>query len=127
MKTFQCGDSLLEVMIALSITAITALGFVAVQSALARGERLALMRERAALIADSVIEGIRSDADRGAVVPQWQARAASLLPDADVAVRDRADGMHVATVSWRADDRADPCPEPQAKPRASCIVVAFAR
>ncbi|MDR5737574.1 prepilin-type cleavage/methylation domain-containing protein [Caballeronia sp. LZ016] len=127
MKTHQAGDSLLEVMIALSITAITALGFIALQSALARGARSALMRERAALIADSVVEGIRSDADRASVVSQWQARAAAMLPDADVAVQDRADGVRVATVSWRADDRTDPCPEPQAKPRASCIVVAFAR
>ncbi|MFM0136112.1 type IV pilus modification PilV family protein [Caballeronia grimmiae] len=127
MKTLQSGDSLLEVMIALSITAVTALGFVALQSVLARGERSALIRERAALIADSVVEGIRSDADRASIVSQWQARAAAMLPDADISVQDRADGVRVATVSWRADDRADPCPEPQARPRTSCIVVAFAR
>ncbi|WP_244847187.1 prepilin-type N-terminal cleavage/methylation domain-containing protein [Caballeronia sp. SL2Y3] len=127
MKTVQSGDSLIEVMIALALAAVTALGIVAVQSALARGERLALLRERATLIADSVAEGIRSDADRAAVLSQWQATASSTLPDGDVAVLDRADGVRVATVSWRADDRADPCPEPQAKPLASCIAVAFAR
>ncbi|MDR5855329.1 prepilin-type cleavage/methylation domain-containing protein [Caballeronia sp. LZ062] len=127
MKTTQTGDSLIEVMIALALAAVTALGLVAVQSTLARGERLALLRERATLIADSVAEGIRSDADRAAVLSQWQATAASTLPEGDVAVVDRADGVRVATVSWHADDRADPCPEPQAKPLASCISVAFAR
>jgi type IV pilus assembly protein PilV len=127
MKTPQTGDSLIEVMIALALAAVTALGLVAVQSALARGERLALLRERATLIADSVAEGMRSDADRAAVLSQWQATASSMLPDGDIAVLDRADGVRVATVSWHADDRADPCPEPQAQPLASCISVAFAR
>ncbi|SAK75318.1 hypothetical protein AWB80_04339 [Caballeronia pedi] len=127
MKRTQCGDSLIEVMIALALTAVTALGVVAVQSALARGERAALLRERAALIADSVAEGVRSDADRAAIVSQWQARASSMLPAGDVAVFDRADGVRIATVSWRADDRADPCPEPLARSLTSCIAVAFAR
>ncbi|MFM0324137.1 type IV pilus modification PilV family protein [Caballeronia glebae] len=127
MKRAQHGDSLIEVMIALMLTAVTALGLVAVQSALARGERAALLRERAALIADSVAEGVRSDADRAAIVSQWQARAASMLPAGEVAISDRADGVRVATVSWRAEDRSDPCTEPQAKPFASCIAVAFAR
>ncbi|MBC8638659.1 prepilin-type cleavage/methylation domain-containing protein [Caballeronia sp. EK] len=127
MKRAEFGDSLIEVMIALALTAVTALGLVAVQSALARGERAALLRERAALIADSVAEGVRGDADRAAIVPQWQARASSMLPAGDVAVFDRADGVRIATVSWRADDRSDPCPEPLARPLTSCISVAFAR
>ncbi|KXU89455.1 hypothetical protein CR51_33420 [Caballeronia megalochromosomata] len=127
MKGAQRGDSLIEVMIALMLTAVTALGLVSVQSALARGERAALLRERAALVADSIAEGIRSETDRAAIVPQWQARASSMLPAGDVAVSDRADGVRIATVSWRADDRSDPCPEPQARPLTSCIAVAFAR
>ncbi|WP_250513877.1 prepilin-type N-terminal cleavage/methylation domain-containing protein [Caballeronia sp. INDeC2] len=127
MKGAQRGDSLIEVMIALTLAAVSALGLVAVQSALARGERAALLRERAALIADSVVEGIRRDADRAAIVSQWQARASSMLPAGDVTVSDRADAVRIATVSWRAEDRSDPCPEPQAKPLTSCIAVAFAR
>ncbi|SAK95530.1 type IV pilus modification PilV family protein [Caballeronia ptereochthonis] len=126
-RCVQGGDSLIEVMIALSLTAVTALGLVAVQSALARGERMALLRERAALIADSVTEGVRGDADRALIVSQWRARAASVLPAGDVALFDRADGVRVAVVSWREADRSDPCPEPQAPPSASCIAVAFAR
>jgi type IV pilus assembly protein PilV len=99
MKGAQRGDSLIEVMIALTLTAVSALGLVAVQSALARGERAALLRERAALIADSVAEGIRSDADRAPIVSQWQGRASSMLPAGDVAVSGRADGVRIATVS----------------------------
>jgi Tfp pilus assembly protein PilV len=121
------GDSLIEVMIALSLTAVTALGLVAVQSALARGERMALLRERATLIADSVAESIRSEADRTMVIAQWQARAASMLPDGDLAVLNRDDNVRVAVVSWRADEHAESCPEPQAGSTKACIAVAFAR
>ncbi|SAL67315.1 hypothetical protein AWB74_03814 [Caballeronia arvi] len=123
----QRGDSLIEVMIALSLAAVTALGIVAMQSALARGERAALLRERASLVVDSIAEGVRSNADRAAVVSQWQTRVASMLPSGEIAITDRADGVYVATVSWRAEDRSDPCPEPQAKPLTSCVAVAFAR
>jgi prepilin-type N-terminal cleavage/methylation domain-containing protein len=121
------GDSLIEVLIALSLIAITSLGLIAVQSALARGERMALLRERATLIADSVAEGIRSEADRVFVVSQWQARAAVTLPAGNVAVLDRADNVRVAVVSWHAEDNAEPCPEPQAGVSKSCIAIAFAR
>jgi Tfp pilus assembly protein PilV len=117
------GDSLIEVMIALSLTAVTALGLIAVQSTLARGERMALERARAVLIADSVAEGIRGEADRAPVVAQWRVRAAAMLPSGAVDVTDRADGVHIATVSWRAIDEGETCPEPH----TACIAVAFAR
>ncbi|KMQ80789.1 hypothetical protein BPMI_02573 [Candidatus Burkholderia pumila] len=125
-RILECGDSLIEVLIALSLTAITALGLIAVQSALARGERFALLRERATLIVDSVAEEIRSEADRVLIVSQWQAKAASILPD-DVALVDRADNVCVAVVSWRAGTQEDSCPEPQAGASRACIAVAFAR
>ncbi|KND59659.1 hypothetical protein BVER_00498 [Candidatus Burkholderia verschuerenii] len=117
------GDSLIEVMIALSLTAITALGLIAVQSALARGERMALERARAVLIADSLAEGIRDEANRAAIVSQWRTRAAAMLPSGSIDVTDRADGVHVATVTWRAADDGDACPEPH----TACIALAFAR
>jgi type IV pilus assembly protein PilV len=118
----QRGDSLIEVMIALSLTAITALGLIAVQTWVARSERNVLARERAALIADSVAEAIQRDADRGPVIAQWRSRAASMLPQGDVAVLDQADGVRVAVVSWHADDT---CAEPQIK--KACVVLSFAR
>jgi Tfp pilus assembly protein PilV len=125
--SMQTGDSLIEVMIALTLTAITALCIVAMQSVLARGEREALLRERAAWIADSAVEALRGDADSEATLSQWRTRTSTMLPDGNLAVSERADGVRVATVSWHADDRSDPCPEPQAKAFSSCIVVAFAR
>jgi Tfp pilus assembly protein PilV len=121
------GNSLIEVLIALSLTAVTALGIVAAQSAMARGQRMALERERAALIVDSVVEGIRRDADRASILAQWRARAAAMLPSGAIDVTDRADGVRVATVSWHSAGDADPCPEPQALPHRACIAVAFAR
>jgi type IV pilus assembly protein PilV len=50
-----------------------------------------------------------------------------MLLAGDVAGSDRADGVRIATVSWRAEGRSDPCPEPQAKPFTSCTAMAFAR
>jgi prepilin-type N-terminal cleavage/methylation domain-containing protein len=123
----QSGDSLIEVMIALSLIAITTLGLIAAQTWLARSERTVLARERATLIADSVAEGIRREEDRAAVVSLWRPRAASMLPQGDVDVFDHADGVRVAVASWRAVDPTDPCAEPQAKPNSSCVAVAFAR
>ncbi len=55
------------------------------------------------------------------------ARALAMLPDGDVAMTDCADGVRVVAVSWHAEDGGDLCPEPQSKPLASCIAVAFAR
>ncbi len=115
----QCSDSLIEVMIALALTAVTALGFIALQSAFAR--------ERAALIADSLVEGIRSDADRVEVVSQWRMRAGAMLSSAAIDVMDRADGVRVATMSGCANESDEPCPEPQALPHSACFSVAFAR
>jgi prepilin-type N-terminal cleavage/methylation domain-containing protein len=123
----QRGDSLIEVMIALSLIAITTLGLIAGQTWFARSERMVLARERATLIADSVAEGIRRDEDRGPVVSQWRPRAASMLPQGDVDVFDQADSVRVAVVSWRADDSAEACAEPLAKPNSACVAVAFAR
>jgi Tfp pilus assembly protein PilV len=125
------GDSLIEVLIAVSLAAITALGIIASQTWLVRNERSLLTRERATWIADSVAEGIQHDADRDPVVSQWRARAAAMLPDGDVAVLDRGDRVHVAVVKWRADG-ADPdsgqlCAEPGMGAKLACVAVAFAR
>jgi Tfp pilus assembly protein PilV len=124
------GDSLIEVLIALSLTAITALGIIGAQTWLARSERAMLSAERATLIADSIAEGIRHDADRDPVLTQWRSRAASMPPDGDVTVLERGDGLRVAVVKWRASDsgtEAAPCIEPEAGAKLACITVAFAR
>jgi type IV pilus assembly protein PilV len=124
------GDSLIEVLVAMSLTAITALGIIGSQLWLARNERSLAARELATSIADSVAEGIRHNTDRDPVVTQWRTRAAALLPDGDVDVLDRGDGLHVAVVKWRAqassgDDAL--CAEPGVGVNLACVAVAFAR
>ncbi len=49
-----------------------------------------------------------------------------MLPEGDVDVLDRADGVRVAVVSWHAADGADRCAEPQVRANSACIAVAFA-
>ncbi len=123
-------DSLIEVLIAMSLTAITALGIIGAQMWLARNERSLMARELATSIADSVAEGIRRDADRDPVITHWRARAAALLPDGDVDVLDRGDGLHIAVVKWRAQASSDGeavCAEPGVGAKLACVVVAFAR
>jgi len=124
------GDSLIEVLIAVSLTAITALGIIGSQMWLARNERSLMARELATSIADSVAEGIRRDTDRDPVVTQWRTRAAALLPDGDVDVLDRGDGLRIAVVKWRAQASSDGeavCAEPGVGAKLACVTVAFAR
>ena len=124
------GDSLIEVLIAMSLTAITALGIIGAQMWLARNERSLMARELATSIADSVAEGIRLNTDRDPVVTQWRMRAAALLPDGDVDVLDRGDGLRIAVVKWRAPASSDVeavCAEPGVGAKLACVTVAFAR
>jgi hypothetical protein len=124
------GDSLIEVLIAVSLTAITALGIIGSQLWLARNERSLMARELATSIADSVAEGIRHDTDRHPVVAQWRTRAAALLPDGDVDVLDRGDGLHIAVVKWQAPVSGGgeaSCAQPGVGAKLDCVAVAFAR
>ena len=124
------GDSLIEVLIAMSLTAITALGIIGAQMSLARNERSLIARELATSIADSVAEEIRHDTDRDLVVMQWRTRAAALLPDGDVDVLDHGDGLHIAVVKWRAQASSGGealCAEPGVGAKLACVTVAFAR
>lgn len=120
------GDSLIEVLIAMSLAAVTALGMIAAQTWLARNERALLTRERATLIADSIAEGIWLDSDRDPVLARWRSRAAILLPHGDVALLDRGDGLRLALVKWRSD-ADEPCAEPEGGNKLACVAVAFAR
>jgi Tfp pilus assembly protein PilV len=120
------GDSLIEVLIALALSAVTALGIIGSQMWLARNERSSLARELATSIADSVAEGIRVDADRDPVLAQWRTRAAAALPDGEIDVLDRGNGLHVAVVKWR-DGSEVSCPEPGVGGKLACVAVAFAR
>jgi type II secretory pathway pseudopilin PulG len=130
LRKLQRGDSLIEVLVAMSLTAVTALGIIGSQMWLARNERSLMARELATSIADSVAEGIRHDADRDLVVTQWRTRVATLLPDGDIDVLDRGDGLHIAVVKWRTQLSSGGevlCAEPGVGARLACVAVAFAR
>ncbi len=122
----NAGDSLIEVLIALSLAAVTALGVIAAQTWLARNERALLTRERAALIADSVADAIRSDADRILALAAWRGRASVMLPQGDVALLERGDNVRIVLVKWRSD-ADEPCVEPESGSKLACVAVAFAR
>jgi Tfp pilus assembly protein PilV len=130
-RGFGRGDSLIEVLVALALSAVTALGIIGSQMWLARNERSLLARELATSIADSVAEGIRTEADRDPVVAQWRTRAAAMLPDGDIDVLGRGDGLHVAVVKWRVPGSSDSseaaCAEPGVGDKLACVAVTFAR
>lgn len=130
-RGFDRGDSLIEVLIALALSAVTALGIIDAQMWLARNERSMVMREMAVSIADSVVEGIRRDADRDSIVAQWRLRAAAALPEGGIDVLDRGNGVHIAVVKWRspASGNGDElsCAEPGVGAKLACVTVAFAR
>jgi Tfp pilus assembly protein PilV len=60
----SCGASLIEVMLAVALTAVTALGLIASQLWIAREARAAALREHAVFVADAVAEASRADGRR---------------------------------------------------------------
>jgi len=133
-----CGASLIEVMLAVALTAVTALGLMATQLWIARETRAAALREQAAFLADAVAESSRAPGgDASAALRQWSARAESLLPQGEASTSERGDGVSFARVLWSAA-RSLPVPDPATAksdvcgdlPVAAglaCIAVAFVK
>lgn len=129
------GSSLLEVLIALALLAVTMLAAVAGQLGVARGEQDATHDEHALFIAASVAEAMREPATAADALGRWQARAASVLPRAEVSIADREAGVALAVVRWaalhggaRPDSAASrACPPEAAPPGTSCMAMPFAR
>jgi Tfp pilus assembly protein PilV len=69
------GSSLIEVMLAVALMAVTTLGLIAGQLWTAREARAMALREQAAWIADSVAEAMRTPASANAATRQWNSRA----------------------------------------------------
>ena len=65
------GASLIEVMLAVALTAVTALGLIATQLWIARDTRAAALRERAALLSDALAEAARAPAGGDTALRQW--------------------------------------------------------
>jgi Tfp pilus assembly protein PilV len=130
------GSSLIEVMLAVALMAVTALGLIAGQLWTAREARAMAMREHAAWIADSVAEAMCVPSAGDSAIRQWSARAALVLPHGEASVRDN-DGVSAARVTWAAlrdmpysDDVIDkpaPCGGADLPAGSSCVALAFAR
>lgn len=93
------GSSLIEVMLAVTLMAVTALGLIAGQLWTAREARAMAMREQAAWIADSIAEAMRTPASADSAARQWNSRATALLPRGEASSGDSA-GVAVARVTW---------------------------
>jgi Tfp pilus assembly protein PilV len=129
------GGALIEVLIAVTLMAVTALGVIAGQISMVRNESAATMREQAAFIADSVAEAMRDAVPDAAMLDQWKARAASVLPQCDVSVREQSGGVSLSVVRWAAPqapasgaaDAPAACGDAALPAGTACVAIAFAR
>lgn len=130
------GSSLIEVMLAVSLMAVTALGLIAGQLWTAREARAMSMREHAAWIADSVAESMYASSAGDAAIRQWSARAATLLPHGEASIGDNG-GVSAARVTWTSlrdmpysddvIDKPDACGGADLPRGSSCVALAFAK
>ena len=135
-STVHGGSSLIEVMLAVALMAVTALGLIAGQLWTAREARAMAMREHAAWIADSVAEAMREPSAGDSAIRQWSARAAALLPHGEALVGESS-GVSAARVTWtalrdmpRVDDAIDKpesCGGADVRASSSCVALAFAK
>jgi len=135
-STRHRGSSLIEVMLAVALLAVTTLGLIAGQLWIAREARAMAMREHAAWIADAVAEAMREPAAGDAAIRQWSALAAALLPHCEASVRESG-GVSAARVTWaalrnlpRADDvidKPESCGGADVPAGSSCVALAFAK
>nr|WP_328821942.1 hypothetical protein [Paraburkholderia haematera] len=127
---------MIEVMLAVALMAVTALGLIAGQLWTAREARAMAMREHAAWIADSVAEAMREPSAGDSSIRQWSARAALLLPHGEASVGESG-GVSIARVTWtalrdmpRTDDvidKPESCGGAEVPTSASCVALAFAK
>lgn len=131
------GASLIEVMLAVALTAVTALGLIATQLWIARETRAAALREHAGLLADAVAESARAPTGVDAALQQWSARAASLLPQGEASTSERGGGVSFARVVWSAVTtmpvseqvtvKPDSCGDLPVAAGSACFAVAFVK
>jgi Tfp pilus assembly protein PilV len=129
------GSSLIEVMLAVALMAVTALGLIAGQLWIVREARAISMREHATWIADSIAEATYAAAAADAATRQWNARAGVLLPHGQASVTASA-GVAAALVTWTsvrdmppaADviDKPESCGTADVPAGSSCVALAFA-
>lgn len=139
-RVSQRGQSLLEVLVAVAVTAVTMLGLIAVQWSIARDARATFYREQAALVADAIAEAARAPNPNDAAIAQWRMRAANLLPKGDAGISGGA-GLSFARATWAWRDNtvgnaSNPgdvidipasCGDADVPQGVQCVVMAFSR
>jgi Tfp pilus assembly protein PilV len=130
------GESLIEVMLAVVLTAVTALGLIAAQLWMIRDARAAAAREHAALVADALVEAMHGASRSSAALAQWRTRAGYLLPQGEASVSGSGDRTSVARVTWHTlagasrsgevIDMPPPCGDVAVPAGTACVVLAFA-
>jgi Tfp pilus assembly protein PilV len=130
------GESLIEVMLAIVLIAVTALGLIATQLWMMRDARATATREHAALVADALVEAMQGASHSSAALVQWRARAGYLLPQGAASVSGAGDRTSVARVTWytlagasRSGEVIDippPCGDIAVPAGTGCVVLAFA-
>jgi len=133
----SCGASLIEVMLAVALTAVTALGLIASQLWISREARAAALREHAVFVADAVAEAARAPSGGDAALRQWSARAASLLPQGDASTNEHGGGVSFARVTWsavaalqrpgEAIDKPESCGDLAVAAGVACVALAFVK
>ncbi|SMG43830.1 type IV pilus modification PilV family protein [Paraburkholderia susongensis] len=134
--TVCAGSSLIEVMLAVALIAVTALGLIAGQLWSAREARAMTLRESAAWIADSVAEAMRGSLANAAALNQWNARAGVLLPHGEASTGESG-AVATARVTWASVrdlpgagdviDKPESCGGVEAPAGTSCVALAFVK
>lgn len=129
------GSSLLEVLIALSLLATSILGMAAAQLATLRNAHEHARREHASWIAASVAEAMPLTEASMNILARERARAAAVIPGADLAVVHEAPGVDAVVLEWAQGYGASrseqalglgACSTADDDARARCIVLPFA-
>ncbi|MGF6730328.1 Tfp pilus assembly protein PilV [Paraburkholderia youngii] len=131
------GSSLIEVMLAVALVAVSALGLIAAQVWTAREAHAMSLRESATWIADSIAEATRTPSVGNAALDQSSGWASVLLPQGDASI-GASGAVASARVTWASvRDRpiagdgigppAEPCGDVDAPAGSSCVALAFAK
>lgn len=131
----QRGGSLLEVVIALGIAALSLLGAISSQLVAVRAERSSAQRELASLIAASAADAMRDRSADARALEYWRSQAIRVLPRGDIAVHAGSSGAAFVAVRWAlprvgANERSTHstgCPREVAVPGFACTVAPFVR
>jgi Tfp pilus assembly protein PilV len=141
-RVSHSGQSLIEVLVAVAVTAVTVLGLIAVQLSIARDARSVSYREQAVLVADAIVEAARAPNPGDAAISQWKTRAASLLPKGVADVGGASGGaVSFARATWAWQDSMPrggrdsgdvidvpaSCGDVDVPDGTQCVALAFAR